>query len=52
VRRVAPVLPALPQVKPVSQAPLVVLLEQPEKQAPLALLTAPQVKRVTQALLA
>jgi hypothetical protein len=52
VKEVAPVSRVLPQVKPVSQAPLVVLLEQPEKQVRLALLTAPQVKRVTQALLA
>ena len=37
-------------VKQVLQAPLVVLLEQPEKQAPLALLTVPQVLRVTQVL--
>jgi hypothetical protein len=48
VKEVAPVRRALPQVKPVSQAPLVVLLEQPEKQAPLALLTVRRVLPVPQ----
>jgi hypothetical protein len=43
VKEVAPVSRVPPQVKQVSQAPLVVLLEQPEKQVPLALLTVRQV---------